>query len=76
MIYKCLNKLAPDYFNSCISKLSDRHTRELWNSATDLLIPRMRTSFDQQSFVFRGVRVFYKKTAILPEPLSSKLSQS
>ena len=64
MIYKCLNKLAPDYFNSCISKLSD------------LLIPRMRTSFDQQSFVFRGVRVFYKKTAILPEPQSSKLSQS
>ena len=40
---KCLNKLAPDYLSSCISKLSDRHTRELQNSATDRLILRMKT---------------------------------
>ena len=39
MAYKSLNKLAPAYLCSCISNLSDRHTRELRNSATDLLIP-------------------------------------
>ena len=39
MTYKCLNNLAPDYLSSCISKLSDCHTRKLWNSATELLIP-------------------------------------
>ena len=41
MAYKCLNKLAPDYLSSCISKLSDRHTHELRNSG-------------QKSFAFRG----------------------
>ena len=39
LVYKCLHKLAPDYLSSCISKLSDRQTREHRNSATDLLIP-------------------------------------
>ena len=56
MAYKCLSKLAPDYLSSCISKLSDRHTRELWNSATDLLIPRLETSYGQKSFAFRGAK--------------------
>ena len=56
MEYKCLNKLAPDYLSSCIFKLSDRHTRELRNSATDLLIPRMKTCYGQKSFAFRGAK--------------------
>ena len=56
MAYKSLNKLAPDYLNSCIFKLSDRHTRELWNSATDLLIPGMKASYGQMSFAFRGAK--------------------
>ena len=53
---KCLNKLSPDYLSSCIFKLSDRHTRELRNSTTDLLIPRMKTRYGQKSFAFRGVK--------------------
>ena len=56
MAYKCLNKLAPDYISSCISKPSDRHTRELRTSATDLLIPRMETSYGQKSCAFRGAK--------------------
>ena len=56
MAYKCLNKLAPDYLSSCISKLSDRHTYELRNSATDLLISRMKTSYRQKSLAFRGTK--------------------
>ena len=57
MAYKRLNKLAPDYLSSCISKLSELYTRELRNSATDLLIPRMKTSYGLKSFAFRGARV-------------------
>ena len=52
--YKCLNKLAPGYLSSCISKLSDRHTHQLRNSVTDLLIPRMTTSCKQKSFAFQS----------------------
>ena len=52
MAYKCLNKLAPDYLSSCIFKLSDRHTREQRNSATDLLIPSMKTSYGQSPLFF------------------------
>jgi len=40
MAYKCFKKLAPDHLSSCTSKLSDCH--ELRNSATGLLIPRMK----------------------------------
>ena len=54
--YKCLNKLAPDYLSSCISKLSDRHARKLRNSATDLLILCMKTSYGQKSFALRGAK--------------------
>ena len=56
MACKCLNKLAPDYLSSCIFKLSDRHKSELRNSATDLLIPRMKTSYGQKSFAFHGAK--------------------
>ena len=52
MAYKCLNKLAPDYLSSCTFKLSDRHRRELRNSATDLLIPSMKTSYGQSPLLF------------------------
>ena len=56
MAYKCLNKLAPDYLSSCMSTFPDRHARELRNSATDLLIPCMKTSYGQKSFAFRGAK--------------------
>ena len=56
MTYKFLHKLAPDYLSSWILKLSDHHTRELRNSATDLRIPRMKTSYVQKSFAFRGAK--------------------
>ena len=52
LCHKCLNKLAPDYLSSCILKLFDRHTRELRNSATDLLIPRMKASYGPSPLLF------------------------
>ena len=52
LTHKCLNKLAPNYHSSGISKLSDLHTSELRNSTTDLLIPHMKTSYGQKSLLF------------------------
>ena len=54
--YKCLKNLALDYLRSFISKLSDRHTRELRYTATDLLIPRMKASYGQKYFAFRRAK--------------------
>ena len=58
MAFKCLNNLAPEYLSGCFSKLSDCHNRSLRNSKTDLLLPRMRTSCGQQSFAYRGAKVW------------------
>ena len=52
MAYKCLNKLAPNYLSSFISKLSDFHTHELWNSVTNLLIPCMKMLYEQNPLLF------------------------
>ena len=56
MAYKCLNMLAPEYLSGCISKLSDCHIRDLRNSATDILTPRIKTSYRQKSFAFPGAK--------------------
>ena len=52
MAYQRLNKVAPDYLTSCISKCSDCHTRELRNSAIDLLISLMKTSYGKNPLLF------------------------
>ena len=57
MTYNCLNKVAPDYLSSCISKPSDRHSRELRNSATDLLIAMV--SLSSFSLVLMSVVIIY-----------------
>ena len=58
MTHKCLNQLAPAYLSGCFSKLSGSHTRILRNSATDVHIPRMRTSNGQKCFAYRGAKVW------------------
>ena len=58
MTYKCLNQLAPAYLSDFFSKLSDSHSRFLWNSETDVHIPRMRTSNGQKSFAYCGAIVW------------------
>ena len=47
---------SPDYLSSCIFKLSERHASELWNSTTDLLIARLKTSYGQESIAFSGAK--------------------
>ena len=58
MAFKCLNNLAPEYLSECFPKLSACHNRSLRNSKTDLLLPRMRTSYGQKSFAYRGAKVW------------------
>ena len=58
MTNKCLNQLASAYLCGCFSKLSDSNTRVLWNSGTDVHIPRMRTSNGQKCFAYRGAKVW------------------
>jgi len=53
MTYNCLNKLAPEYLNGYSFNLSDYNTIDLLNSATDLLMPRIKASYGQKSFAFR-----------------------
>ena len=55
MVYKSLNGLAPDNLCQIFSRLSDVHNRLLRNTKCDLVIPRMRTAYGQNSFAFRGV---------------------
>ena len=77
LAYICLNKLASEYLSSCISKLSDRHRRELRSSATDLLIPRMKMSYGQKSLAFRGAKEWknlHSKTKLAPSIHCSKSS--
>ena len=53
MVYKSLNSIAPQYLSDLFVRLSEVHPREFRNSKTDLVIPMLKTSNDQNSFVYR-----------------------
>ena len=56
VVYKTLHNEAPLYMKGLFLKLSDTKSKELRNFSTDFYIPRLRTSMDQKSFGYRGVR--------------------
>ena len=58
MVYKSLHALAPPYMQDMLHKLSDCRKRVLWNTETDLEIPRYKTSNGQRSFSYRRVTVW------------------
>ena len=60
MVYKSLNKLAPENLGNIFSKLSDVHTRVLRNTKCNLAVPKMRTAYGQKSFAFRGANAWNK----------------
>ena len=60
MVYKSLNKLAPENLGNIFSKLSDVHTRILRNTKCNLAVPKMRTACGQKSFAFRGANAWNK----------------
>ena len=57
MTYKCMNHLAPIYLSSKLVKRSDIHIRRTPNRET-LQIPFFRSASGQQSFPFRGARLW------------------
>ena len=60
MVYKSLNGLSPNNLCQIFSRLSDVDNRVLRNTKCDLVIPRMRTAYGQNAFVFRGVDTWNK----------------
>ena len=44
------------YLNGCISKLSDYHTHDPRNFATDIVKPLLKSSYGHESFAFRGAK--------------------
>ena len=57
MTYKCMNHLAPSYLSSKLVKRSDIHIRRTRNREA-LQIPFFRSASVQQSFPFRGARLW------------------
>ena len=60
MVYKSLNKLAPENLGNMLHKLSDVHTRVLRDTKCNLAVPKMRTAYGQKSFAFRGAKAWNK----------------
>ena len=57
MMYKCINKLAPDYLADKFVQRSHIHNRNT-RSRNQLDIPRCRISTGQRSFVYRGTQLW------------------
>ena len=60
MVYKSLNGLAHNNLCQIFSRLSDVHSRLLQNTKCNLVIPRMRTAYGQNSLAFSGVDTWNK----------------
>ena len=57
MMYKCINKLAPDYLADKFAQRSHIHNRNT-RSRNQLDIPRCRISTGQRSFVYCGTQLW------------------
>ena len=57
MMYKCINKLPPDYLADKFVQRSHIHNRNT-RSRNQLDIPRCRISTGQRSFVYRGTQLW------------------
>ena len=58
MVYRSINKEAPNYLTTLFERLSDNSVRELRNTNTDLKLPLLKTSSGQRCFAFRGARLW------------------
>ena len=57
MMYKCINKLVPDYLVDMFKICSQVHNRQTRSSGA-LDIPLCRLSTGQRSFALRGAKLF------------------
>ena len=56
MVFKSLHGLAPQYMRNLFTKTSQLTSRKLRNSATDLRIPKKKSTNGQKCFSFRGAK--------------------
>ena len=58
MVYKAINGQAPTYLSSLFNSISAVTNRMLRNSNINLRPPRMKTKFGQNSFAYRGAKIW------------------
>ena len=58
MVYKAINGQAPVYLSSLFNSTSAVTNRMLRNSNLNLRPPRMKTTFGQNSFAYRGATIW------------------
>ena len=63
MVYRSINKEAPNYLAGLSDRLSDISVRELRNTNTDLKLPRFKTSSGQRCFTYRGAQLWNNRSA-------------
>ena len=63
MVYRLINKEAPNYLTALFERLSDTGVRELRNTNTDLKLPRLKTSSGQRCFAYRWAQFWNNLSA-------------
>ena len=63
MVYRPINKEAPNYLTALFDRLSDVSIRELHDTNTDLKLPRLQTSNGQRCFAYRGSHLWNNLSA-------------
>ena len=58
MVYRAINGQAPTYLSSLFNSISAVTNRMLRNSNLNLRPPRMKTKFGQNSFAYRGAKIW------------------
>ena len=58
MIFKSLHRLAPQYMGDLFTRNSQSNSHILRNTATDLRLPKKRSSNGQKCFSFRGAKLW------------------
>ena len=57
MVYKSVNRLAPQYLQDIFTRNSENPSYELRSTATDLHIPKRNTANGQNGVSFRGAKL-------------------
>ena len=63
MVYRSINKEAPNYLTALLDKVSDISVRELRNTNTDLKLTRHKTCCGQRCFAYRGAQLWNNLSA-------------
>ena len=71
IVHKSLHDEVPDYLQGLFTRVSDKCTRELFNSRLDLNLPLLKTSLGKMGFSFRGAKLWNKLGAEQKQQVAS-----